>query len=200
MTRVHLDAERWAVVKQEPLRGPLGWLRVWLRRTRAQRSAAGRRALAEAGLEAPGLLDVIRRPGRLLTVWEHVPGETLQAAWSTHDRTRQAELALAAARFAARLHAAARTRDLKPANLIATVLDALVLVDLDDVLPGSSGRVERVRNLAALDAYGQCADPPLGVGARWRGLQAYCQASGLELRDLAREVLTASRAKRAAWG
>lgn len=200
MSRVHLDAERWAVVKQEPLRGPLGWLRVWLRRSRAQRSAAGRRALAAAGLEAPGLLDVIRRPGRLLTVWEHVPGETLQAAWSTADRARQAELALATARFTARLHAAARTRDLKPANLVATVLDALVLVDLDDVQPGRSERAERVRNLASLDAYGQRAEPPLGVGARWRALRAYCEASELEPRALAREVLAASRAKRAAWG
>ncbi|MCA8921646.1 MAG: hypothetical protein KDD82_07525 [Planctomycetes bacterium] len=197
VTRVRLDAEGWAVVKQEPLRGLGGWLRAVARRTRAQRSAAGHQALIAAGFEAPGLLDAIREPGRLLTVWEHVPGPTLHVAWSTPDRGRQRGLARAAATFAARLHTAGLSaRDLKPANLIVTVLDVPVLVDLDDVVSTPSDLDLRVRNLASLDAYGQRAEPPLGVAARWRALEAYCAATGADPRELVRAVLPASRAKR----
>ncbi|MEZ6185434.1 MAG: hypothetical protein R3F62_10540 [Planctomycetota bacterium] len=197
VTQVQLDAETQAVVKQEPLRGPAGWLRVWLRRTRAQRSAAGRRALEAAGFETPRLLDVLREPGRLLTVWEHVPGPTLQAAWDDASRPRRAALAAAAARFAARLHQAGlATRDLKPPNLVVTVLDALVLVDLDDVAARPSPPALRWRNLASLDAYGQRARPPLEVGARLGALRAYCALTGDEPRAVLRAVLPLSRAKR----
>ena len=120
--------------------------------------------------------------------------EALAAA----DRNTRRELAISAARLAARLHGAGFTlRDFKPPNLIVPDKGGLVLVDLDDVRQG--GNRYRARNLASLDAYGQLGPRPLGVQARWQALGVYCHEGQLEPRAWWQRVLRLSRAKRKRW-
>ena len=167
-----------------------------LRGSRAARAQAAALALRAAGFLAPEPLGLLEETRRSLLLSRWIEGPTLSAAWERASRAEALALARAVAELSARLHLAGfRCRDLKPPNLIVSG-SGLVLVDLDDVR--ASGHVPtclRRRNLSSLDAYSQASAAPLGVGARFGGLRAYCALAHLEPRAELAPLLSASRRK-----
>lgn len=197
VTRLPASDGAWVVCKEEVCPGWAARLRRWLLGSRARRAAAAARALLAAGIEVPEPLGALELPGRTLSFARFMAGPTLARALEVEGHTPGA-LLLAAARLTARLHAAGfSARDLKPQNLVLGPGAELVPVDLDDVRARAPDRADAVRNLAALDAYAQLAPRRPGVRARVEALRVYAQARELPAGPLLREVLAASRAKRA---
>jgi len=198
--RVSYDDESDAVLKSDRPPDARKRLGALLRGARGARALSAGRALLAAGFRVPEPLGACVHEGLSLHAARCVEGPTLSAALAEADSERAATLARSAALLAARLHAAGFVfRDLKPPNLIVSPA-GLVPVDLDDAR--RSRRVPRRaawRNLAALDAYAQLGERPLGVRARLGALRVYAVAREAELGPLLRAVLPLSRAKLARW-
>jgi tRNA A-37 threonylcarbamoyl transferase component Bud32 len=203
-TRVPWDGSSDAVVK-ERRHGLARWIAgLWVRLA-TTRAFADSTALRRLGVAVAEPLANVVFSDRSFFLSRWVEGERLDRALARAldlgDEDGLLKLCRAAAELAASFHASDHAHgDLKPQNIIIDTSGRLVAIDLDDVTECEFD--DKVRDLAALDAYGQRGERRVPRRVRLAAFRAYVARARLSderARAFLAEVAEASLDKRARW-
>jgi tRNA A-37 threonylcarbamoyl transferase component Bud32 len=212
VVRVPFDTTGDAILKVRTAHGLRGRIEDAVKGSRARRAFDAAQKLAKVGVSVAEPLACVEERERDVLVLRYVAGKNLFQALTAAKPAEVAQLLARAARTAARLHAAGATHgDLKPHNVVVPsdpTKQDLVLIDLERVRFDAKKDERRVvRDLAALDAYGQRLRARLGTRARKRAFDQYVAAraeakapiSEGRVSELLGEVIVESRKKRERW-